>query len=264
MSKVILKSKEEADKMRVAGQKLADVFLMLNDLVKPGLSTMAINDQVEQYIRDQLNARPASKGQYDYPYALNASPNAVICHGMPSEKFILSDSDIINLDITLEFDGFIADSSKMFVMTQAPLAAQQLVAATNEALWRAIAQVKPGNRMGDIGYAIQSFAESRGYSVVRDYCGHGIGREMHESPEVLHYGNKDTGLKLKPGMTFTIEPMINQGTYRGKTLNDGWTVVTQDRKLSAQAEHTLLVTENGVEILTLRAEEQHLPALYLR
>lgn len=187
---------------------------------------------------------------------LNSSVNEVVCHGVQSEQQLLKASDIVNLDITLEKDGFIADSSKMYLMPQASPLAKRLVQATYEAMWRGIKMVRPGARLGDIGHAIQQYAESQGYSVVREYCGHGIGREMHEEPQVLHYGRTASGLELRAGMCFTIEPMINQGGAKIKTKKDGWTVVTRDKKLSAQWEHTILVTDTGYEVLTLRDEER--------
>jgi len=196
-----------------------------------------------------------SKGQYGYAYTLNSSVNNVVCHGVPSKDYSLRASDIVNIDITLEKNGFIADSSKMYVLSEASPEARRLVNTSYAAMWEGIREVKPGNTLGDIGYAIQRHAERAGYSVVRDYCGHGIGREMHEAPQVLHYGRKGLGMALQPGMTFTIEPMINQGSYKTKAKKDGWTVVTKDGKLSAQWEHTILVTEDGYEVLTLREGE---------
>lgn len=252
-----IKNAEQAKLMRESGRLLAQVFAMLDDFVKPGVTTMAINDEVERFITQELQARPASKGQYDYPYTLNSSVNEVVCHGMPNTTHPLKSSDIINLDITLEKNGFIADSSKMYVMPDASPAARKLVKTTYQAMMAGIEVVKPGARLGDVGHAIQQVAEAEGYSIVREYCGHGIGREMHEEPQVLHYGRPNTGLELKPGMTFTIEPMVNQGSYRTKTKKDGWTVITRDKKLSAQWEHTILVTDDGYEILTLRAEEKN-------
>ncbi|QUJ69909.1 type I methionyl aminopeptidase (plasmid) [Photobacterium sp. GJ3] len=255
MNKINLKTAEEIELMRESGRLLASVFTMLDDFVAAGVSTMAINDRVEALITGELSARPASKGQYDYPYVLNTSINEVVCHGMPDEQRLLKSGDIINVDITLEKNGFIADSSKMYCIGEVQPHAMRLVKNTYEAMWEGIKQVRPGATLGDIGYAIQKHAESRGYSVVREYCGHGIGREMHEDPQVLHVGLKGRGLKLQPGMTFTIEPMINEGTFKTKTQKDGWTVVTKDKKLSAQWEHTVLVTETGYEVLTLRPEE---------
>lgn len=256
MSKVTLKTPEEMALMRASGKLLAKVFAMLNDFVEPGVSTMQINNRVEEYIVNELKARPASKGQYDYPYSLNTSINEVVCHGVPHDKKWLKSGDIINIDITLEKDGFITDSSKMYMIGEVSPVARKLVETTYEALFKAIKLVKPGIRLGDIGHAIQKHAESKGYSVVRDFCGHGIGREMHEDPQVLHYGKAGTGMVLKQGMTFTIEPMINQGTHKLKTKKDGWTTITKDKKLSAQWEHTIAVTADGYEILTLRDEEK--------
>ncbi|MCZ4292886.1 type I methionyl aminopeptidase [Vibrio sinaloensis] len=252
---VSIKSAADIDLMRESGKLLAEVFHMLDGFVKPGISTMEINDKVEDFIVNELQARPASKGQYDYQYVLNTSINEVVCHGVPKASQILKSSDIINLDITLEKGGFIADSSKMYVMPDATPLAKKLCSVTYESMWQGIKQVKPGARLGDIGHAIQQYAESYGYSIVREYCGHGIGREMHEEPQVLHYGLPNTGLVLKQGMVFTIEPMVNQGTAKIKTKKDGWTVVTRDKKLSAQSEHTILVTHTGYEVLTLRQEE---------
>ncbi|QYJ97410.1 type I methionyl aminopeptidase [Shewanella alkalitolerans] len=255
-NRVQLKTVEEIALMRTAGHLLAKVFQMLDAEVKPGLSTMALNDLVENYIVEELEARPASKGQYGYQYVLNSSINEVVCHGVPKDNQLIGPRDIINLDITLEKGGFIADSSKMFVMPEASPQARKLCQVTYEAMWAGIEQVRPGARLGNVGHAIQRHAESHGYSIVREYCGHGIGREMHEAPEVLHYGSPNKGLLLKEGMVFTIEPMVNQGTAKIKTKKDGWTVVTRDKKLSAQSEHTVLVTATGYEVLTLRPEEK--------
>ncbi|WP_417698821.1 type I methionyl aminopeptidase [Pseudoalteromonas lipolytica] len=257
MKKVVIKTQDELALMRESGHLLAKVFAYLDPHVKAGVTTMQINNLVERYIVDELQARPSSKGQYDYPYVLNASVNEVVCHGFPNAKCVLKDGDIVNIDITLEKNGFLADSSKMYMIGAVSPLATRLVNKTQEALWHAINMVKPGVRLGDIGNAIANFAHQQGYSVVKEYCGHGIGQEMHEGPDVLHYGKKNTGLVLKEGMTFTIEPMINQGTAKIKTKPDGWTVVTRDKKLSAQWEHTLAVTSAGVEVLTLREEEQH-------
>ncbi|MBU2097853.1 MAG: type I methionyl aminopeptidase, partial [Gammaproteobacteria bacterium] len=199
---------------------------------------------------------PASKGQYDFPYVLNPSVNHVVCHGMPKASQLLRNGDIVNLDITLEKNGFIADSSKMYCVGQITPQARRLVDTTYQAMWAGIRQVRPGARLGDIGQAIQQVAERAGFSVVREYTGHGIGREMHEEPQVLHYGKAGSGMKLEEGMTFTIEPMINQGDHRLKHMKDGWTVITRDKKLSAQWEHTIAVTATGYEVLTLRDEEK--------
>lgn len=253
---VTIKSSEEIAFMRESGRLLASVFKMLDGFIKPGITTMQINDCVENFIVNELHARPASKGQYGFQYCLNTSINEVVCHGVPSENQRLKPSDIINCDITLEKNGFIADSSKMYVMPEATPLARKLVSVTYEAMWQGINIVKPGITLGDIGHAIQSYAEKYGYSVVREYCGHGIGREMHEEPQVLHVGKPNSGMVLVEGMTFTIEPMINQGEAKIKTKKDGWTVVTRDKKLSAQSEHTILVTKDGYEVLTLREEER--------
>ena len=255
---VNIKSTEEIELMRESGKLLAQVFHMLDDFVKEGVSTLEINDQVDEFIRNTLNARPASVGQYGYQFALNSSVNEVVCHGVPRDSYRLKSRDIINLDITLEKNGFIADSSKMYVMKEANPLAKRLVKTTYEAMWAGIKKVKPGATLGDIGAAIQTLAERSGYSVVKEFCGHGIGKEMHEEPQVLHYGKPGKGLSLQPGMTFTIEPMINQGKAKTKSKKDGWTVTTADRKLSAQWEHTILVTQSGYEVLTLRQDEADL------
>ena len=256
MSGVLLKTADELALQHEAGRLLARVFAMLDSKIAVGMSTLQINDLVERYIVDELQARPASKGQYGFAYVLNTSVNDVVCHGVPSATQLLKDGDIVNADITLEKHGFIADSSKMYCIGEVGFLARQLVDDCYQALWLGINAVKPGARLGDIGFAIEQFARSKGYSVVREYCGHGIGREMHEEPQVLHYGKAGSGMQLKPGMVFTIEPMLNQGTAKTKTKKDGWTVVTRDKKLSAQWEHTVAVTEEGVEVLTLRQEEQ--------
>lgn len=255
MANVVIKNEQELTLMREAGRLLVSVFNYLDTLIVPGATTMQINDWAERYIVDELKARPASKGQYNYQYVLNASVNHVVCHGVPSEAQALKSGDIVNVDITLEKNGFIADSSKMYLIGDVKPIAKRLVDKTYEALWEGIRAVKPGATLGDVGHAIQRHAEQNGYSVVRDYCGHGIGREMHEEPEVLHYGKPGKGLVLKQGMVFTIEPMINQGKAKIKTKKDGWTVVTSDKTLSAQWEHTVAVTAEGVEVLTLRDEE---------
>lgn len=256
MAEIILKTPEELEIMRKSGRLLASVFDYLDKNITVGTSTMEINDLAERYIIDQLGARPASKGQYGYEYSLNTSVNNVVCHGIPSDSQILKSGDIVNVDITLEQSGFIADSSKMYMIGEISPLAKRLVDKTYEAMWTGIRVVKPGATLGDVGHAIQTYAEKNGYSIVREYCGHGIGREMHEAPEVLHYGIQGKGVTLKEGMTFTIEPMINQGKAKVKTKNDGWTVVTNDKKLSAQWEHTIAVTADGYEVLTIRDDEQ--------
>jgi len=252
----MIKRPEEIALMAESGRLLAQVFAYLDTLELAGRSTMDVNDLAERYIVDTLQARPASKGQYGYAYALNASRNQVVCHGVPSSSEILQDGDIVNLDITLEKNGYIADSSKTYLVGAVAPDAERLVRATYEAMWKGIRAVRPGARLGDVGHAIERHARRHGYSVVRDYCGHGIGREMHEPPQVLHWGRPQTGLVLREGMTFTIEPMLNQGRHAVRTEDDGWTVVTVDGGLSAQFEHTVAVTRSGFKVLTLRPGEK--------
>lgn len=256
MASIKLKSAEELSVMRESGRLLARVFYYLDSRIEIGVSTMDINDLAERFIIDQLHARPASKGQYGYQYVLNSSVNRVVCHGVPSTTQKLKSGDIINVDITLEQGGFIADSSKMYMIGNVTPVARRLVDKTYEAMWEGIRVVRPGATLGDVGHAVLSHAQKHGYSVVREYCGHGIGREMHEEPQVLHYGQPGKGLALQEGVVFTIEPMINQGKAKVKLKKDGWTVVTSDKKLSAQWEHTVAVTSDGYEVLTLRAEER--------
>jgi methionyl aminopeptidase len=250
----MVKTPDELALMRISGKLLASVFEMLDGQNLAGMSTMQVNDLVERFITEDLAARPASKGQYGFKYVLNCSINQVVCHGVPDPDTIIRDGDIINLDITLEKNGFIADSSKTYLVGDASPAAKRLVRIAQEAMWQGIRQVRPGAHLGDIGFAIEKHAKKNGYSVVREYCGHGIGREMHEEPQVLNFGKPGSGMRLREGMVFTIEPMINQGTRKVETQDDGWTVVTQDGKLSAQFEHTVAVTPDGVEVLTLRSD----------
>ena len=252
----MVKTPAEIALMRRSGRLLAQVFEWLDTLELAGLTTMEINDRVERFIRDELDARPASKGQYGFPYVLNCSRNDEVCHGVPSTEVIVQDGDIMNLDITLEKDGFIADSSKTYAIGKVPPQARRLVDIAQGAMWAGIREVRPGAHLGDIGFAIETFARKRGCSVVRDYCGHGIGREMHEDPQVLNHGRPGKGTRLREGMTFTIEPMVNQGSSATAERGDGWTVVTLDGKLSAQFEHTVAVTADGVEVLTLRQGER--------
>lgn len=250
------KQPEEIALLAESGKLLAGVFGYLDRLSLIGMSTMQINNLVDSIIVNELNARPASKGQYGYAYALNASRNNVVCHGVPSATDVLQSGDIVNFDITLEKNGYIADSSKTYLVGEVSPLAERLVQVTYEAMWKGIKAVRPGARLGDVGHAIERHARRNGYSVVREYCGHGIGREMHELPQVLHWGKPRTGLVLQEGMVFTIEPMINQGRHAVQTEEDGWTVVTRDGQLSAQFEHTVAVTRNGVRVLTLRPEEK--------
>lgn len=253
----MIKTPAELALMAESGRLLAKVFGFVDSLPLEGMSTLEVNDRVERYIVDELQARPASKGQYGFAYVLNSSRNQVVCHGVPSEADRLQDGDIINFDITLEKNGFIADSSKTYLIGKVSPAAKRLVEITYEAMWKGIRAVKPGARLGDVGHAIERHARQNGYTVVEEYCGHGIGREMHEPPRVLHFGRPRTGQVLREGMTFTIEPMLNQGHSGVKTLADEWTVVTLDGKLSAQFEHTVAVTATGFEVLTLRPEERN-------
>lgn len=255
MPSIPIKTADELARQRHAGALLASVFEMLDTFIVPGVSTLDINDRVDAFIVNELHSRPASKGQYNYPYVLNTSVNEVVCHGVPKANEYLKAGAIVNVDITLEKGGLIADSSKMYLIGDVSPLARRLVDISQEAMWLGIKMVKPGATLGDIGHAIQTHAESNGYSVVREYCGHGIGKEMHEEPQVLHYGKPGTGEVLQAGMVFTIEPMVNQGSSKIKTKKDGWTVVTRDKKLSAQWEHTVAVTHDGFEVLTLRKDE---------
>ncbi|MCJ2184033.1 type I methionyl aminopeptidase [Novosphingobium sp. 1949] len=252
----MIKQVWERELMAEAGRLLASVFGLIDRTDLVGKSTLDIDTMVERYIVEELKARPASKGQYGFAFVLNSSVNSVVCHGVPSPRDILGEGDIVNFDITLEKNGYIADSSKTYMVGAVHPAARRLVETTYAALWKGIGCVRPGARMGDIGHTIERFAKRAGYTVVREYCGHGIGREMHEEPQVLHFGNAGTGVLLREGMTFTIEPMLNQGRRHVRQLDDGWSVVTKDGGLSAQFEHTVLVTASGVEVLTLRPEEQ--------
>ncbi len=252
----MIKTPEERRLMAESGRLLAHVFEALDTLQLEGMTTLQVNDWVERFIVDELQARPASKGQYGFEYVLNTSIDTVVCHGVPSAEDVLRAGSIVNLDITLEKNGFIADSSKTYLIGEVDYAAKRLVRVTREAMWKGIEVVRPGATLGDIGFAIQQHAKAHGYSVVKEFCGHGIGREMHEEPQVLHYGKRGAGLELEEGMTFTIEPMINQGRAAIDHSDDGWTVTTRDGKLSAQFEHTVLVTADGVQVLTLREGER--------
>lgn len=256
MSKVTLKNAAEVERMVVAGRLAARVLEALDDFIVPGVTTAQIDAFAERYIVETLQAIPGSKGQYGYPFTVNTSVNQVVCHGWPSAEEVLQEGDIVNVDVTVIKDGFYGDTSKMYCLGAISDDARRLVHTTQQCLYDAIRLVRPGATLGDVGHAIQSRAEEAGYSVVIEYCGHGIGRQMHESPQVVHVGHPGTGLRLQPGMTFTIEPMINQGRRSVRTLADGWTVITRDGSLSAQFEHTILVTETGYRVLTLREEER--------
>lgn len=252
----IIKSAEEIEKMRVAGKLAAQVLTMIGPYVKKGVTTNELNDICHRYIVDELHAIPAplNYGHPPFPKSICTSVNHVICHGIPADK-ALKEGDIINIDVTVIKDGYHGDTSKMFVVGKASILAERLVRVTQECLYNAIRLVRPGATLGDIGHACQVHAESHNYSIVREYCGHGIGAGFHEDPQIVHYGQAGSGETLKPGMCFTIEPMVNAGKRHSKLLPDQWTVVTKDRSLSAQWEHTLLVTDNGVEVLTLRDDE---------
>lgn len=251
----MIKHPDELALMAESGRLLASVFGLLDRTELAGMSTLQVDAMVERFIVDELKARPASKGQYGFQFSLNSSLNHVVCHGVPSATDVLREGDIVNFDITLEKHGYIADSSKTYMVGRVSAAAKKLVQATYEALWKGIATVRPGARLGDIGAAIERHAAKHGYSVVREYCGHGIGQEMHEEPQILHFGKAGTGLTMREGMVFTIEPMLNQGKRTVDTLDDGWSVVTTDGLLSAQFEHTVAVTATGVAVLTLRPDE---------
>ncbi len=246
-----IKTPDEIEKMRVAGQLAADVLHMIRPHVKPGVTTGELNDICHDYIVNVQNAVPAPLNYHGFPKSICTSVNHQVCHGIPGDKK-LKDGDIINIDITVIKDGFHGDTSKMMFVGEPSILAKRVVRVAHEAMCVGIEMVKPGVRLGDIGHAIQKHAESNRCSVVREYCGHGIGRNFHEDPQVLHYGTPGTRETLEPGMTFTIEPMVNAGKRYVKTLKDGWTVVTKDRSLSAQWEHTILVTDDSFEVLTLR------------
>lgn len=252
---ITIKTPEEIEKMRVAGRLAAEVLEMIEPHVKAGVTTDELDRICHDYIVNVQKAIPAPLNYHGFPRSICTSVNHQVCHGIPGDKK-LKKGDIINIDITVIKDGFHGDTSKMFCIGEPSVLARRLCDITYEAMWRGIDVVRPGARFGDIGEAIQRFVEGNRYSVVREYCGHGIGRGFHEEPQVLHYGKKGTGAEMQPGMTFTIEPMVNAGRKEVKQLGDGWTVVTRDRKLSAQWEHTILVTEEGHEVLTLRSEEQ--------
>jgi len=252
---VSIKSSQEIEQMRIAGRLTSEVLDYITPFVKAGVTTNELDQlchelivKVQKGIPAPLNYSPS--GQRPYPKSICTSINHQICHGVPSDK-VLKNGDIVNLDITVIKDGYHGDSSRMFYVGEPSIQARRLCETTYQAMWQGIRMVKPGKHLGDVGYAIQSFVEPMGYSVVREFCGHGIGRNFHEEPQVLHYGHPNNGLKLKPGMTFTIEPMINAGKAGIKQLNDGWTVVTKDHSLSAQYEHTILVTDTGFEVLTV-------------
>jgi len=253
--KVSIKTPEQIEKMRVAGRMAAEVLELLDDIVKPGITTGEIDQFCHNHIVNVQKAIPACLDYNGFPKSVCTSVNHVVCHGIPSAKKKLKDGDIINIDVTVIFDGWYGDTSKMYMVGKVAAHAERLSQVTQECLYKAIELVKPGCRLGDIGHVIQQHAEKNYYSVVREYCGHGIGDVFHTEPQVVHYGKPDTGLVLEEGMTFTIEPMINAGKRQTKLLKDGWTVETKDKRLTAQWEHTMVVTADGVEILTARKEE---------
>jgi methionyl aminopeptidase len=251
-----IKSIDEIAKMRVAGKLASEVLEMIEDYVKPGVSTGELDRLCHEFIVNEQNAIPAPLNYNGFPKSICTSINHVICHGIPTNDKALKSGDIINIDITVIKEGFHGDTSKMFLVGKTADHAERLVRVTQECLYRAIELVKPGVTLGDLGYAIQQHGEAHNYSIVREYCGHGIGRIFHEEPQVLHYGAPNTGLKIEEGMTFTIEPMLNAGSRHTKlSKKDGWTVTTKDRRLSAQWEHTLAVNASGCEVLTLRSDE---------
>lgn len=252
---ITLKNQEEQALMRISGRLTADVLDMIGEHVRPGITTDELDGICHSYIVDVQQAIPAPLNYRGFPKSICTSVNQVVCHGIPGDK-VLRDGDMVNIDITVIKNGFHGDSSRMFAVGAPPPHAEKLAGITREAMWLGIEQVRPGAHLGDIGHAIQVFAEQNRYSVVREYCGHGIGRVFHEDPQVLHYGTPGTGVELQEGMIFTVEPMLNAGKRHVKLMKDGWTVVTKDRSLSAQWEHTVLVTATGYEVLTLGAAER--------
>jgi len=246
---ITLLSQREIEKMRTAGHLAAELLHYLGTLIRPGVNTLELDTEAERWTQAH-GAKSAPLGYKGYPKSICTSINEVVCHGIPNAKQVLKEGDIINIDVTLIVDGYHGDTSRMFFVGEPSPLARRLVEVTDECRRRGIAAVKSGARVGDIGAAIQEYAEAQGFSVVRDFVGHGISNVFHTAPQIPHYGDRGKGRKLRPGMVFTIEPMINEGTYEVEILADGWTAVTKDRKLSAQCEHTIAVTDNGVEILT--------------
>ncbi|HTC44671.1 MAG TPA: type I methionyl aminopeptidase [Steroidobacteraceae bacterium] len=253
---ITIKSPEEQQKMREAGRLAAEVLDMIGAHVVPGVTTEELDRLCYEHIVNVQGTIPANLNYRGFPKTICSSVNHVVCHGIPNDRKLKS-GDIINIDVTVIKDGFHGDTSRMYYVGKPPVAAQRLTEVCFEAMWRGIRTVKPGTRLGDIGHAIQEYVESLNFSVVREYCGHGIGRIYHEDPQILHYGESGTGLELQRGMTFTVEPMVNAGKRHVRLLPDGWTVVTKDHSLSAQWEHTCLVTETGVDVLTLGAADRH-------
>jgi methionyl aminopeptidase len=252
---VSIKTPEEIAKMRIAGRMAAEVLEMIGAHVQPGVTTAELDKLCHDHIVEKQNAIPACLGYRGFPKSICTSVNQVVCHGIPSEKKVLKNGDIVNIDVTVIYDGYHGDTSAMYFVGAPVSHAERLVQVTQECMYKAINLVKPGCTLGDIGHVIQQHAEANYYSVVREYCGHGIGTVFHEEPQILHYGRAGTGMVLKEGMCFTIEPMINAGKPHTKLKGDGWTVETKDGRLSAQWEHTMVVTKDGVEVLTARAGE---------
>ncbi len=253
--KVSIKTPEQIEKMRVAGRMAAEVLDLIEEYVVPGVTTEELDRICHNHIVDVQKAIPACLNYKGFPKSICTSVNQVVCHGIPSSKKVLKSGDIINIDVTVIYDGWYGDTSKMYTVGKVAPHAERLIKVTQECLYKGIELVKPGCRLGDIGHVIQQHAEKNYYSVVREYCGHGIGDVFHEEPQVVHYGKPNTGFELKEGMTFTIEPMINAGKAATKLLKDDWTVETRDKRLSAQWEHTMVVTATGVEVLTKRPDE---------
>ena len=261
---VSIKTSDDIAKMRVAGRLASEILDYLTPHVRPGITTGEIDKLAHDYMVDVQDTIPATlnyapPGHAPYPASLCTSINHVVCHGIPGERKLKS-GDIINIDVTVIKDGYHGDTSRMFFVGTPPIQAKRLVEVTYEAMWKGIRAIVPGAHLGDIGHTIQRHAESHGFSVVREFCGHGIGRQFHEEPQVLHYGRPGTGLRLQPGMMFTVEPMINAGRAGIRALADGWTIVTADHSLSAQWEHTVLVTDSGFEVMTLSAGSPPPPA----
>ena len=250
-----LRTPEQIAKMREAGRLAAEVLELIGEYVVHGVSTEELDDICHNHIVNVQKAIPACLGYRGFPKSVCTSINQVVCHGIPSDKKILKNGDIINIDVTVIKDGWYGDTSKMYTVGPVPSHAERLIKVSQECLYKAIEIVRPGVRLGDIGHIIQTHAEANYYSVVRDYCGHGIGPEFHQEPQILHYGKPGTGMTLLEGMSFTIEPMVNAGKYTTKLKRDGWTVETSDGRLSSQWEHTMVVTSDGVEVLTARHEE---------
>lgn len=261
---VKIKTKEEIETMRVAGRLASEVLDYIEPFVQPGVTTNKLDELCHRYMVDVQKTIPAPlnyapPGYSPFPKSICTSVNHQICHGIPGEKR-LKDGDIVNIDVTVIYDGYHGDTSRMFFVGRPSIQAKRLCDLTFEAMWRGIETIRAGSRLGDIGHAIQQLAESAGYSVVKEFCGHGVGAKFHEDPQVLHYGRPGTGMELKAGMVITVEPMINAGKAAIKSLPDGWTIITRDRSLSAQWEHTVLVTESGYEVLTFSAGAPVKPA----